>query len=121
VFETPHKVQEFQDVLATLEATVTPTTRRGVVKLGRGAVQAVATANLLSGEVRNIRKLRQVEEQSKKRKRFQMQEDKRSLNVQKVVRQRAKIECAEWRTTHRIQGRSLILHLTIKKPNLEMI
>ena len=117
VLETPHKVTEFQEVLAIVEAAMSPTTRRGVVKLGRGAIQAVTTATLLTGNVKDIRKHRQDEERAKRSKRFILEEGKRSMNLQEVVRGRAMLDCKKWRAEHHKTGKSLVFSGHYCKPS----
>lgn len=116
-WNTPHKPQQFLDLLAAIEEQISPIVHQAIHKIARGAIQAISTNTLLKGEVKSIRQLRAEEEKGKRSKRFTLAAAQRSLDMNEVKMQRIRIECNSHRALHHVRGPSLISSLLYKSPN----
>ncbi|ERF76577.1 hypothetical protein EPUS_05850 [Endocarpon pusillum Z07020] len=81
---TPKKANEIRELQATIEAKVTPRTRRSVRKLSHAALQEHAGAQLLQNELNDVRRQLHHQELKKRSKRMAKENVQRSWNLEQV-------------------------------------
>jgi hypothetical protein len=84
VYTTPVKARDYQEVLALLEAKLSPISQRHLTKLDHGIHQTLTANQVLQNQVRQDRKVRIDAEIVKRTKRIQKQEDKRVWSLQEI-------------------------------------
>jgi DDE superfamily endonuclease len=99
---TPKKRGEIRELISSIEARVTPRTRRRVRKLGHAAVQEHAGAQILQQELHELRKQLHSKEVIKKRsKRLAKEAVQRSWDLEQIKAAREGRRPSRVRITHR--------------------
>ena len=81
---TPKKVDEIQTLISKIQAASTPTTRRAVDKLGHATIQEHTGAQLLQGELQQLRQLSFTVQHNRRSKRLEKDKNQRSWNLEQV-------------------------------------
>jgi DDE superfamily endonuclease len=111
---TPKKEDELRELILTIEAKVTPRTRRNVRKLGHAAIQERTGAQMLRTELRDIRKQAIEQELHKRSQRLRKEAVQRSWDLEQVRAAREGRAPSRVRITHRSEDSLRIVILSDK-------
>jgi hypothetical protein len=85
IYSTPKKATEYQDLLARIEAKLSPDSQRHLTKLDHGVMETLTANQVLQNQVKQDRKVRIDHEITKRSKRIEKQEGQRVWNLQQIL------------------------------------
>ena len=116
---TPKKLEDYERLVAQIEAKASPGTRVAIRKLQRAAVQEYTANQVLTNEVKEVRQHAVDKEMKKRSARLEKQAQQRSWTLQQLIEARSRLRRVRIISQRKRRPKKLVLAIPIKRPNQE--